>query len=216
VIREREKGIARDILTESKKRYGAVLFARRGFNPLNDHVLGSVANKLIEKLTHTTLCLVGIGRKPRNEKLLVALDTSERAMKALEVVYRYMNPSAVTVTLFHAVRDVGLFQKGYADLFNLRAVSGKREGDEADILSLFRVYKDRLIEGGLDSTSVDTKVVTGVKSRAGAIIQEARDGDYDTVVMGRKGQSNVAEFPMGRVTRKVIQMATDKAVWVAS
>jgi nucleotide-binding universal stress UspA family protein len=105
------------------------------------------------------------------------------------------------------------FRRG---LFNLRAVSGKREGDEADILSLFRVYKDRLIEGGLDSTSVDTKVVTGVKSRAGAIIQEARDGDYDTVVMGRKGQSNVAEFPMGRVTRKVIQMATDKAVWVAS
>ena len=59
-------------------------------------------------------------------------------------------------------------------------------------------------------------MITGVVSRAGAIVDEARHGGYGTVVIGRRGISKVEEFFMGRVSSKVINLAKDLSVWVVS
>jgi hypothetical protein len=42
------------------------------------------------------------------------------------------------------------------------------------------------------------------------------NGGYGTIVMGRKGYSEVGEFELGRVTNKVIQLAGTMAVWVVN
>ena len=61
-----------------------------------------------------------------------------------------------------------------------------------------------------------TKLITGVASRAGAIVEEAKKGSYGTIVVGRRGLSKVEEFFMGRVSNKVIHLAKEMAVWVIS
>jgi nucleotide-binding universal stress UspA family protein len=69
---------------------------------------------------------------------------------------------------------------------------------------------------GFSRDRVTTKIVTGVASRAKAIVEEAKAGGYGTIVVGRRGLSRVEEFFMGRVSNKVIQLAKEMAVWVVS
>ena len=44
--------------------------------------------------------------------------------------------------------------------------------------------------------------------------KEAQEGNYGTIVMGRRGLSKVHEFLMGRVTNKVLNRAEGFAVWI--
>jgi nucleotide-binding universal stress UspA family protein len=63
---------------------------------------------------------------------------------------------------------------------------------------------------------INIRTVTGAHSRAAVIITEALEGGYGTIVVGRRGLTNVEEFIMGRVSNKVIHMAREMAVWVVS
>jgi nucleotide-binding universal stress UspA family protein len=63
---------------------------------------------------------------------------------------------------------------------------------------------------------INIRTVTGAHSRAAVIITEALKGGYGTIVVGRRGLTNVEEFIMGRVSNKVIHMAREMAVWVVS
>jgi nucleotide-binding universal stress UspA family protein len=67
---------------------------------------------------------------------------------------------------------------------------------------------------GIEPDRVTTRVVTGVKSRAAAVVEEAKKGGYGTIVVGRRGLSKVEEFVMGRVSNKVLQLAKQAAIWV--
>jgi len=49
-IHERQAGIARDILSEAKRKYCTIVIGRKGMSKLKDVVFGSVADKLIKKL----------------------------------------------------------------------------------------------------------------------------------------------------------------------
>jgi hypothetical protein len=78
---------------------------------------------------------------------------------------------------------------------------------EREIEDVFDQVKKRLKKSGFQSNQIKTKIITGVHSRAGAIVEEARLGNYGTIVVGRRGLSNVQEFSMGRVSNKIIQLA---------
>jgi nucleotide-binding universal stress UspA family protein len=82
------------------------------------------------------------------------------------------------------------------------------------MMALLRNEVARLQAKGMVSARIKTKIVPGVYSRAAAILGEARDGDYGTIVVGRRGLSRVEEFIMGRVSNKVLQLARELAVWV--
>ncbi len=58
-IQERQVGIARDIIYESERDYNAVVLGRWGMSLLKDFLWGSIADKLIGRLTHVPLCVVG-------------------------------------------------------------------------------------------------------------------------------------------------------------
>ena len=58
-IHERERGIARDIISESRRGYSAVVVGRKGMSKVKDLVLGSVATKLVEKIASAPILVVG-------------------------------------------------------------------------------------------------------------------------------------------------------------
>ena len=198
-IQKRKTGIARDIVHESEHDYGGVVVGRWGMSMLKDFLWGGVANKLIGRLTHVPLCVVG--GTPQIGKILVALDASEGAMRAADYVGAMVSGTDWKVTLFHAIRDL--------------------EGEELQkaekaMASVFEEASSRLEKAGFSRKRITTQVVTGVPSRAGAIIGEVLKGDYGTIVVGRRGLSDVEEFTMGRVSNKVIHMAREMAVWVVA
>lgn len=220
-IQERKEGIARDIVIESRKDYSAVVLGRTGLSELKDLVLGSIANKLMERVTHVPVWIVG--GSPRPGKVLISLDTSEWAMKAVDYVGSMLDGSESEVLLFHAVRGFDIFQRGSGKSFVPnhdkdwieRAEKELTEASKA-IEPAFEAAEKRLVAAGLATNKVSHKVVTGVGSRAGAVVAEAQQGGFDTIVVGRRGLSRVQEFFMGRVSNKVIQMARKMAVWVVS
>lgn len=208
-IQNRKKGFARDIIREAQNGYYAVVTRRRGMTGMRGIVLGSVATKLVEKLSFLPLILVG--RKPPGNKILVGFDGSEGARRALDFVGSTMGG------------------------FNFRAkivtVMRGKENDDPEILRLFSPAKyvqktlkemtaeleaaaKQLVVMGFKPHQVSTGLVSGVASRARAIVTEAKEGGYGIIVMGRRGHSRVRDFFIGRVTNKVIHLARDRSVWI--
>ncbi|MGD9206831.1 MAG: universal stress protein [Syntrophobacterales bacterium] len=198
-IQERQVGIARDIIHESQRDYSAVIVGRWGMSLLKDFLWGSIADKLIGSLTHLPLCVVG--RTSHVGRILVALDSSEGAMRAVDCVGTILDGADFEVTLFHAVRSLD------------EEISRKAE---ESMESVFEEASSRLEKAGLSRSQITTRLATGALSRAGAIIEEALKGGYGTIVVGRRGLSEVEEFSMGRVSNKIIHMAKELAVWVVS
>jgi nucleotide-binding universal stress UspA family protein len=198
-IQERKVGIARDIIRESQRDYNAVIVGRWGMSLLKDFLWGSIADKLIGSLTHLPLCVVG--RTSHVGRILVALDSSGGAMRAVDCVSAIVDGADFEVTLFHAVRalDEEILHK-----------------TQESMESVFEEASSRLEKAGLSRSQITTRLATGALSRAGAIIEEALKGGYGTIVVGRRGLSEVEEFSMGRVSNKIIHMAKKLAVWVVS
>jgi nucleotide-binding universal stress UspA family protein len=221
-IQDRKIGIAQDIIAESRQGYDTVVVGRRGLSELKDLVLGSIANKLVEKLAHVPVWVIG-GKRQR-DKFLVALDASEGAMLAVDYVARMIGccPS-VEVTLFHVLRGFDIFHQPVgkpaapvSDPLWRERLEKELEQAGSGIEGVFAEATGRLIGAGLAPARVSRKVVKGASSRAGAIVDEMEKGGFDTVVVGRRGLSRVQEFFMGRVSSKVIHLAKDRTVWVVS
>ena len=111
------------------------------------------------------------------------------------------------------IRGYWDFQAGIADLY-LTQESAERA--EKEMEKVFARAKQRLVDAGFKPDQITAKVVSGVNSRAGSIVNEARAGDYGTIVLGRRGLSVVEEFVMGRVGNKVINTIRNRAVWVVT
>lgn len=219
VVRERKAGVARDIAAEAQKGYQALAVGRRGTGSLKNLVLGSTASKLVNHVSRVPVWVVG-GR-PDPGKFLVAMDSSESAVRILEYVGSYLNILHKELLLFHAIRgiDIAPVRQGQADLSQklkdwLARVKHEVIESEKEIMQSLLERRILNLKGsGMDVSRISTKIVTGVSSRAGCVVEEAKKGGYGTIVIGRKGISKVDEFLMGRVTVKVLQMAKDKAVW---
>ncbi len=222
VIRDREAGIARDIITESQQGYDAVVVGRRGVSELKDFMLGSIANKLVEKVTDVPIWIIGSGRQ-RN-KFLVAMDASEGAMQALDYLAKMIGDiHHFEVTLFHVVRGFDIFHHTTgkppvppADKALLERFEKEAEQLGREIEPVFVEATKRLLRAGVAPARINEKIVKGASTRSSAIAEEAERGGYDTIVVGRRGLSKVQEFFMGRVSNKVIHLAKEKAVWVVS
>ncbi len=202
---ERQVGIARDIAREAQKDYDLVVVGRWGVSKLKDLVWGSIANKLVGHLIHIPLCVVG--GAPEAGKILVALDTSEEAMATVDYVGTMVDATDWGITLFHVIRGLD---------FMLPEIGEILQDIEGAVEAFLEQAVGRLEKAGLRPDQISTKTVSGVASRAKAIVEEAKDSGCGTIVVGRRGLSRVEEFFMGRVSKKVMQLAQEMAVWVVS
>jgi len=208
-IQRRKKGFARDIIREARDNYEAVVTRRRGMSGLRRMVLGSIATKLIERLTFIPILLAG--RTPPNNKILLAYDGSEGARRAVDFVGRTLGGFDYRVCLMHALRGRENEQPNKQQLYSPRQYAESARKEMAAELSAAR---NKLIDMGFKAHQLSTRVVTGVASRAGAIAGEAQQKNYGTIVMGRRGLSRVREFFIGRVTNKVVHLARERTVWI--
>jgi nucleotide-binding universal stress UspA family protein len=220
-IRERKEGIARDIIAESKKNYSAVIAGRRGLSELKNIIIGSVANKLVEKVTHIPIWIVG--GTPSPDKILIGMDSSANAMHAVDHVASVIDGQNTKVMLFHAIRSFDFLTRmepmAFVQNGDKEWVARAEEEIGESMKAITRAFdsaKERLTKAGLSPDNIDSKIVKGVSSRAGSIIAEAENGGYGTIVIGRRGLSKVQKFFMGRVSNKVLQLSGTMCVWIVN
>lgn len=198
-LHERQRGIARDIIDEAGKGYTALAVGRKGISRVRGVLLGSIATKLLERIT--TIPIVLIGKDIRPGKVLIAFDGSAGSLKAVDCVGDVFGGSGQQVNLTNVVRQEEKDRIAEA---------------ERSIAEAFDQAAERLIACGIPRTRITTQIVTGVPSRAEAIVKEADQGGYGTIVVGRRGLSETQDFSMGAVSNKVVQLANRRAVWVVS
>jgi nucleotide-binding universal stress UspA family protein len=212
-----EKGVARDIIDEARKGYTAVVLRRRGMGALKNIILGSVAVKLLQALTFIPILLVG--QAPAVKKILLAVDSSPASMKAVEFVASLLGGHGYEISIFHAIPGLeaihfDLSENCRPELPEVDMSGTCLETFKLKVARLFRDVKDMLMTSGFESEKISEKVISGVRSRSEAIVKEAEDGGFGTIVVGRRGLSKVEAFFMGRVGHEVVYGGKMFSVWV--
>ena len=209
-IQKRQIGIARDILREAEEgAYTAVVMRRRGVGAIEGIVVGSVANKLFARLTCCPVIIAG--QKEPNDKLLIAIDGSPSSMKAVDFVAENVGGHGYGVGLVYVIRGFGSLVPESPEFM---MPTENVELAHTEMMRLFSDVREKLVLAGFDENRIEEKIITGVYSRAGAIVEAASTGGYSAIVVGRKGLSRVQEFFMGRVSLKVIQGGRKFTVWM--
>lgn len=212
-----EKGVARDIITEAKNGYTAVVLRRRGIGALKSAILGSVSVKLLQSLTFIPIIIVG--QAPPVKKILLAVDASPSSMKAVKFVTSLLGGHGYEACIFHAILGLGsitleLPGVDAPEYSDLKIDNSCIEIFKLKVTKLFQRMKKILITSGFESEKISEKIITGVHSRSDTITKEAEASGYGTIVVGRRGLSKVDAFFMGRVGHKVVYGGKKFTVWV--
>ena len=145
---------------------------------------------------------------------ILAIDNSKNALRAVDHAGFMLTGTDVNVAVFHSKRDLKRFlPKEVADEFPELQKFWQRKAGKV-ILPFIQKAKDMLLESGLREDQITTKLVDGSRSAAADILEEIKTSKAGSLFMGLRGYSNVGDFAMGSVTRKVLNHAENMAVCV--
>jgi len=205
-------GVARDLLNESKQGYDALVMGRTGLGTGPESALGSVAFKLAGRTHPVSIALV-TGR-PDSGKVLIGFDGSAGAARAVALACSLLLREDREVALCHVVRSLGIHLES-GRVFLPEHERLWMDASRREIEPAMEQAQRRLIEAGFHPGRVYTEILENLASRAAGIKAAAESGGFGTVVLGRRGLSDVEEFPMGRVPMKMLQLGGRLAVWIA-
>lgn len=155
------------------------------------------------------------------KKILMAMDESKNAMKAVEYVAGTVGKTkGVKITLFSVIPvfpptflETGetihpIFKGKIEDLTALTAQK------KAVIEKSMENAKKVLMDAGIAKRNIAVKVQNRKTGIARDILREAKEGQYDTIAIGRRGISATKAFLFGSISNKVVQFAKNCTVWV--
>jgi nucleotide-binding universal stress UspA family protein len=155
-------------------------------------------------------------------KILIAIDASENSLKAVKYAAGILRSDS-QVTLFHVFYKFSREDIQITDLSPHHDVTFSGSTKEfkawlaqqrASVEEALDKARNMMIEGGLNSENIGIKIEERQQGVAEDILNEVKEGGYDTVIMGRRGASGVKRFFFGSVTTKIMHHAEDCAVWV--
>ncbi|MHC1744716.1 MAG: universal stress protein [Syntrophobacteraceae bacterium] len=193
--------------------YHVVVMGRRGVGgrEVGDG-LGSVASQVLETLSGCGLWMVD-GR-PDPHRILIGLAASEASLAAVDHAARMLRSSECFITLLHVVRGISIPRDVMKDSFPVEYRQRLLEEAENAMKPTFQAARGKLLDAGVTPERLSSRLRTGVSSRAGAIVEEARQGGFGTIILGRPGFSRGDEHNVGRVGRQICQMVRNRAVWI--
>ena len=213
ISQRKETSTARDICNwANRKRVDAVLLTRRGRTELEIFFMGGVSSKLVNYCGECPLWIVegGINSK----KVLVCVDNSENALRAVDHAGFMLSGTDCKVTIFHTIGHLRRYvtKEVLEEAKELHQL-WKSKASEQIAPNMEKAHK-MLLDAGLTKDQITTKVVNGSRSAADYILKEARSNGYGTIVLGRHGQSMMREFVFGSVTSKILHHSSGLAVWI--
>jgi nucleotide-binding universal stress UspA family protein len=206
VYKEKKLGIPKDICMWADDRQAdAVFISTRGRSRIEAFFMGEVARKLLEYCKTCPVWIVSGMVKSRH--VLIAMDSSENALRAVDHAGFLLSGTACQVTLFHSMRDLRRFmpKEVLKEAPELEELWKQKAGQQ--IGPYMTKAKEMLLEAGLTEKQVRSKVVDGSRSAAKDILDEAKAANCGAIVLGRRGQSAEKEFSMGSVDAKVVETA---------
>ncbi len=219
IMADRNADIVRDIVQEGKKGYVALVIGRSGIDLGKDPVLGSRSGRLVDLVGRLPVWVVG-GR-PDPSKILIAMDNSEGARRALDYVGDIFKDKHPELLLFHVAKKSSVMQPEYAELVSVhhgRNWSERSRNEFNTSEEAMEAYLQKCIaeleQKGSDRNRIGMKVVHEADSRSEAMMEEAVKGGYGTIVVGTRDLSKMERFIRERVSTKMLRLSEGVAVWV--
>ena len=153
-------------------------------------------------------------------KVIIALDSSEGAWGAVEyVAAAFGQTPGLQVTLLHVLSglppafwDDGHVLEEKEKESRQRLVAGWQKEQEKKWQGLVKKAHERLIKAGVAKDAVVNQFQPKDYDVAEDILGAAAAGNFDTIVLGRRGLGKAKTLLLGSVTNKVVQGAKGCAV----
>jgi nucleotide-binding universal stress UspA family protein len=169
--------------------YDLVIMGRREDESDEQH-LGSTAEKVAR---HSEIPVLIVGSFQKISKVLIAFDGSQSAERALQYAAHLAKNVGANMTILY-VQPSEL----------LRAKPDRVREVENRILSRASQI--------LEETELDRRAESGDPAKV--IVQTAKAGKYDLIVMGRRGHSVIERFLLGSVSEHVVHYADTSVLLV--
>ncbi len=221
IIHTRERGVASDILSESLRGYDAIAIGRWRYQKMKNQIMGGTANKIVNNLYNIPVWIVGKWTEPG--RILIAMDDSAGAMRAFTYARKMRLIKFSEILFYSAIRNcddpmneterqLPLYQKTEGR----KPAAAEFEKNEEEMRTRFARCLRLLKQTEGRAIYVKSKVDVGTTNKAEGIIRTARHGGYGTIIMGRRGLSNVTLYSMGRVCQAVVKMAMNQVVCIVN
>jgi nucleotide-binding universal stress UspA family protein len=158
-------------------------------------------------------------------RMLLAVDESENSLHAVRYVGSLLRRTPdVAVTLFHVLKPMPreLLEHGGSENPAAEAQLSEqlrkeqeawiRQEVESECPALIKAC-ETLTQSGFDRNQVMLKI-GHEEDIARNILEEARDGKHETIVVGRHGTSGIKRFFGGGVTDQLLRDAKGFAIWI--
>lgn len=194
-----------------EKNFSTIIMSRRGISEIKRLFLGSVTNKILHHAVRQTVYVVG-QRVPNDKKslipkILVPVDGSRYSFKGVKDAACLIKSLKTHFNRITLLRIINL------SVYLKRVKEGIDPDEEAR--KILNEAKEFLLQAGIPEEFIITKIKVG-KEPAIEIISEAEEGNYNLIIMGRKGRSALKDFILGSVSKTVLQKCYSPTVAIVS
>ena len=156
------------------------------------------------------------------KKMLIAIDDSPNASKAVEyVAQQFTGVGDLEIGLVHVLPNLPaiFWDEGHIlsteEKQDRQKVVDKWLADrKARMEPVFKKAIDTLSTKGINPRQITTKSLSDSTDVAESILEEAKDGGYQTIVVARRGIVSGNRLLMGTVTSKIISRGSGVAVTI--
>ncbi|MBL0712459.1 MAG: universal stress protein [Desulfosarcina sp.] len=210
----RQEGLAKTLLDYGQaQKVDAIVTGRRDLSALQKPFMGRITADLVENSTFLPLWIVdGEVDSPR---LMVAVDGSESSLRAVDHLgFMFNGNRSVKFHLMHViprlVESCGIdFGSGRErlEMIGRRGAYHCIDNFYGKALALFKA-------AGIEERQIEIQTLEKKLNPGKAIIQAAIEGDFGTLVIGRRGINR--SFFTGSVSRYIINRVENIALWLVS
>jgi nucleotide-binding universal stress UspA family protein len=150
------------------------------------------------------------------QKILLAIDDSENAIRAVEFVANTFTADN-RITLFNVVQDTATMCEMNSPELTPYFTSQQssfcllEEKKKELVTEALQKSKTILLDAGFEEKNITIKAELKQNGVARDIIKEAQSG-YNVIVMGKRGVSGIKDFLLGSISQKVFNLAKDISV----
>lgn len=208
----RKTSLAHDILNYAQEGlYDAVLVGRRGISWIQEMFSESLSEELADRSRLIPVWVVD--GEVSCSKIMIATDGSESSLRAVDhLSFMAGHNQDVRITLFHVVPKLKDFCRISFDEADKELeevlIQGNKRCVENFMLHAFKKFKD----AGIEKNQIEIREVATMMNVGKAIVEEAQNGDYGTVIIGRRGINKA--FHIGSVSQYVLDNMSNRAVWL--
>jgi nucleotide-binding universal stress UspA family protein len=147
--------------------------------------------------------------------ILLAVDGTQRGLETVSILGRLLkNQQDLRIVLFHCVQQIATLLPGDICMDVEESRRLPFEDQERVGQAVLKASLGRLTDAGFPEANVDLRLKLDSLDPAADIIGQADAERIRTIVVGRRGRSQVEALLLGSISAKVAQYASDKAVWI--